>query len=354
MLNAGCATQSDNQAESNSILHLQRGAWVNVSDQLLPVFAQQNIKPIIKFAYDVTNGAGICGILADRSLGGPWIIVQGQGVWKYQPTTGVTHQRIDAGNYDAFYENAGPDIDPEGLGVCLFSIQGQTTNSTCAIARNGGKKWTALTTDSAAFGYDVGAVNWTDGGMTILAKKHHNGDLVLSHDGGKTWTLLGKGQSRVMALGLIGSQVLLKGVRGDGDAGGLFRSTDEGTNWSKVADCQFNRLGHVVVFHGAAYLTCTNGILVSHDQGRHWSLPGKQCPGLRVPVMFGKYEQHLMVYGDQGFYESHDGGMTWILAVAFGEDPALRSGRFEYGAWNPNDDTFFITHIRGQAFGYQR
>ena len=349
---------ADNQAREDTARSaaLTRGAWVNLSDNLLAEFAKQNVKPIIKFRYDSTNGAGICGILADRSFDGAWIIVQGQGVWKYDYSANVNPawKRIDGGKYDGFYENAGPDVDPEGRGLCLFSIQGSTTNSTCAITRDGGTTWSSLTTDERAFGYDVGSVNWADGGMTILATKHHNGDLVLSRDGGKNWTLLGKGESRIMTLGLIGSNVLLKGVRGGGDAGGLLRSTDDGTNWTKVADCGFSRIGHVVVFRGIAYLTCSKGVLVSKDKGEHWTLPGEECPDLLGPVMFGKDAGHLVVYGSKGFYESKDGGKTWALAVSFGQDPAFRSGRFEYGVWNPKDDSFYITHISGQAFGYKR
>jgi hypothetical protein len=354
--NWSCAADNEAKADTATFAALRRGAWVNLSDNLLAEFAKQNIKPIIKFRYDSTNGAGICGILADRSIDGPWIIVQGQGVWKhdYSANTNPAYQRMDGGNYDGFYENAGPDVDPEGRGMCLFSIQGSTTNSTCAITRDSGKTWSNLTTDEDAFGYDVGSVNWAGGGMTILAKKHHNGDLVLSRNGGKNWTLLGKGESRIMTLGLIGSNVLLKGVRGGGDGSGLLRSTDDGTNWTQVADCEFRRIGHVVVFHGIAYLTCSKGVLVSDDKGEHWTLPGEECPGLLGPVMFGKDATHLVVYGSKGFYESKSGGRTWTLAVSFGQDPVLRSGRFEYGVWNPKDDSFYITHISGQAFGYKR
>jgi len=344
----GCAQRFSGGPARGGLVS-QRGVWVNVSDGLLADFSKQGVTPLIKFPYDLTNGAGICGLLADRSLAGVPVIVQGRGVWEQRP--GAGYARIDGNTYDAFYENAGPDIDPEARGMCLFSIQGQTTNSTCAIYRG---TWSALTTDGAAFGYDVGAVNWADVGMTILAKKHHNGDLVLSHDGGKTWALLGKGESRIMALGLIGANVLIKGVRGSGSAGGLLRSTDAGTNWTKVAEAEFNRPGHVVVFEDAAYLTTTRGVLVSRDAGRSWTLPGAECAGLRGPVMFGKSASHMVVYGDKGFYESKNGGRTWALAVAFGDDPELRAGRFEYGTWCPQDDTFYITHIRGKAFGYQR
>lgn len=348
------AVATEDAAGSPSLAALvdKQGVWVNLSERLLADFAKREIKPVIKFRYDSTNGAGICGILADRSLSSPWVIVQGQGVWRSNADS-PAHLRVDGTHYDAFYENAGPDIDPEGRGICLFSIQGSTTNSTCAMTRDGGATWHALTTDQAAFGYDVGAVDWAGGGMTILAKKHHNGDLVLSRDSGQTWTLLGKGESKDVLLGVIGSEVLLKGVKG-GEAGGLFRSTDGGTNWSKVASCEFGRIGHLVVFHGVAYLTCTKGVMSSTDKGEHWALPGEECAGLLGPAMFGKDERHIVVYGTKGFSESKDGGKTWALAVAFGEDQAMRSGRFEYGDWNPNDDVFYVTHIGGQAYGFKR
>ena len=337
-----------------ALLADKQGVWVKISEGLLADFAARDIKPIIKFKYDSTNGAGVCGILADRSLSSPLIIIQGQGIWQASGPGGA-FKRIDGGTYDAFYENAGPDIDPAGKGICLFSIQGSTTNSSSAITREGKTIWRALTTDQQAFGYDVGAVDWQDtGGITLLAKKHHNGDLVLSHDGGMSWTLLGKGESRIAMLGLVGKDVLLKGVRGQDGAGALFRSTDGGTNWAKVAECEFGRIGHAVVFKGVAYVTTMKGILTSTDKGEHWALTGGEQTGLLGPVMFGEDEKHLVVYGRRGFFESKDAGKTWTLTVPFGDDAAMRSGRFEYGSWDPKTDCFYLTHISGMAYVYKR
>src|SRR5205807_2639237 len=157
-----------------------------------------------------------------------------------------------------------------------------------------------------------------------------------------------KDGSKVLVLGVVGGNTLLKGVAGVG--GGLFRSTDDGTNWTKVADCEFNRVGHVVMFHGVAYLTTATGVMISQDKGEHWALPGEECRGLRGPVMFGKDAQHKVVYGEKGFWESKNGGKSWSLAVSFGEDTSLRQGRYEYGIWNPHEDTFYLTHIAGKAF----
>jgi photosystem II stability/assembly factor-like uncharacterized protein len=123
----------------------------------------------------------------------------------------------------------------------------------------------------------------------------------------------------------------------------------------KVADCGFpGHLGHVVVFKGTAYLTTRRGILASHDKGEHWALTGEDYSGLVGPVMFGEDEKHLMVYGNQGFSESKDGGQTWSLAVPFGDDRAMRAGRFESGFWDPKTDSFYLTHISGRAYVYQR
>ena len=353
------ATAADNVTATNGIALLagKKGVWLNISEGLLADFATHKVNPIIKFKYDSTNGAGVCGILADRSLPGPLVIIQGQGVWQTELTPPGVFRRMDGGAYDGFYENAGPDIDPAGGGVCLFSIQGATTNSTCAISNNREVCWRALTTDQQAFGYDVGAVDWGETNtlaLTILAKKHHNGDLVLSRDGGLTWTLLGKAESRIVLLGVIGKDVLLKGIRGNPETAGLYRSMDAGTNWSRVAECAFSRIGHAVVLHDVAYLTTAKGILTSTDKGEHWALPGEEQEGFLGPVMFGNEEKHMMVYGRRGFFESKDAGKTWSLAVPFGEDPAMRSGRFEYGSWDPKTDCFYLTHIGGQAYVFRR
>lgn len=208
---------SGKEADGMALLAGKKGAWVNISEGLLADFARRDIKPVIKFAYDSTNGAGVCGILADRSLPSPLIIIEGQGIWQPAAAASAPFQRVDGGTYDAFWETAGPDIDPAGRGLCLFSIQGRKTSTTCALTRDGGKTWRALTTDSAAFGYNMGAVDWSASGeMTMIAQKHHSGDLVLSRDSGQTWTPLGKGGS-CQALGVIGPDVLLKGMSGSGE-----------------------------------------------------------------------------------------------------------------------------------------
>ncbi len=346
---------SGKEADGMALLAGKKGAWVNISEGLLADFARRDIKPVIKFAYDSTNGAGVCGILADRSLPSPLIIIEGQGIWQPAAAASAPFQRVDGGTYDAFWETAGPDIDPAGRGLCLFSIQGRKTSTTCALTRDGGKTWRALTTDSAAFGYNMGAVDWSASGeMTMIAQKHHSGDLVLSRDSGQTWTPLGKGGS-CQALGVIGPDVLLKGMSGSGETSGLFRSTDGGSNWTKVADCSFpSHLGHVVVFKGTAYLTTRKGILTSQDKGEHWALTGGDYAGLLGPVMFGEDEKHIVVYGRDGFSESKDGGKTWNLAAPFGEDRSMRSGRFEFGVWDPKTDSFYLTHISGQAYLFQR
>ncbi len=168
------------------------------------------------------------------------------------------------------------------------------------------------------------------------------------------WTLLGKGESRIAMLGLMGKDVLLKGVRGQDGTGALFRSMDGGTNWAKVAECEFGRIGHAVVFKGLAYVTTMKGILTSTDKGEHWALTGEEQSAFLGPVMFGEDEKHLMVYGRRGFFESKDAGKTWTLAVPFGDDAAMRSGRFEYGSWDPKMDCFYLTHISGMAYVYKR
>jgi hypothetical protein len=342
-------------ADASASLIPKRGEWVNISKPLLAEFAKQDVKPKIKFDYDNTPGAGLCGIIVDRSLKETWFIVQGTGVWKRAAGGAApAFVRVDGGKYDAFWENAGPDIDPEGRGLCVFSIQGQNIDSSCAITRDGGKTWTALTTDKGAFGYDVGAVDWAGGGMAILAKKHHtSGDLVLSHDGGQTWTKLeGDPKASITTVGLIGAGVLIKGV--GGASGGLFRSTDDGKTWAKVGDIQGARIGHVVTFKGVAYLTTNRGISISKDKGETWSILGRECQGLRGPVMFGEDEKHIVVYGTRGFSETKDAGQTWTLAVPFGDDAAMRKARFECGFWDPATDCFYLTHLAGEAYGYRR
>ncbi len=330
-----------------------RGQWVCLSPGFLETLATQDVVPHIKIKpADEAPGAGICGIFADRQSGQTYYVVQGRGIFLRNAEGKPSFTRVDGEHYDAYYENAGPDVDPEGRGICVFSIQGWDIATTSCISHDSGKTWASLTTDPASIGFDLGAVDWAGGGKTILAKRHHNGDLELSRDSGATWQIIAPKQGEIRCLGLLGANVLLKGINGEN--AGLYRSSDAGASWTKVADCSFANLSQAVVYHDKAYVACAQGVLVTSDQGEHWKLLASDCPNLRGPVMIGRDDKQLVVFGAKGFYESLDAGETWKLVAPFSDDPALRKGRYEYGSWNPADDTFYVTHIAGQAYSYRR
>ena len=167
---------------------------------------------------------------------------------------------------------------------------------------------------------------------TILGFLHHGemvgGLFVHTSDGGATWDWSGpllKDTRRWMRTGVADATTLLRGeepAKGDMPQPGVFRSTDFGQTWTKVGD--FTLHGTCPVHHGPnIYWAAKEGVVVSRDSGKTWSVCGSPVANIVFGPYFGKSEQEMMVVSFQdGYSITRNGGQSWTrVAPFFAEAP---------------------------------
>lgn len=150
---------------------------------------------------------------------------------------------------------------------------------------------------------------------TCLLAAERTGLIYRTYDRGQTWELVGAGLPpgsafMVNELAATGPTVLLASHEG------MFRSADQGANWSAAETGIINVGVREVIQVGdrlAAVGNYTNLIYWSNDQGRSWTADNGNLPAhLSLTTLFAWDEQTLFVgaFGD-GVYRSLDGGQTW-------------------------------------------
>lgn len=184
---------------------------------------------------------------------------------------------------------------------------------------------------------------------TILGKEHHAWvKMWLSTDAGESWDLLDF-ESRNP--GVISETTL---VAGNDD--GIYRSTDRGINWEKVAP--YKVTGKTPIkYQDHFYWTTTAGLVYTRDKGNSWYLlPGKLKDPLWGPF-FGKSKQEMMVVCREGFFISKDGGMSWEkVAEYFAPPNSNREGVYNvmhptnsYG-WDAENNIIYAAGLGGHAY----
>jgi len=165
---------------------------------------------------------------------------------------------------------------------------------------------------------------------TILGFLHHGemvgGMFVHTSDGGATWDWSGpllKDTRQWMRTGVADATTLLRGeepAKGDMPRPGVFRSTDFGQTWTKVSG--YTLYGTSPVHYGSnIYWTAKEGVVVSRDGGKTWSVCGSPVENIVFGPYFGKSEQEMMVVSfKDGYSITRNGGRSWTLVAPFFAD----------------------------------
>jgi hypothetical protein len=165
---------------------------------------------------------------------------------------------------------------------------------------------------------------------TIMGFLHHGemvgGMFVHTSDGGATWDWSGpllKATRRWMRTGVANATTLLRGeepAKGDMPQPGIHLSTDFGQTWTKVADYTLH--GTCPVHYGPnIYWSAKEGIVVSRDGGKTWSVCGSPVENIVFGPYFGKSEQEMMVVSfKDGYSITRNGGQSWTRVAPFFAD----------------------------------
>ena len=217
------------------------------------------------------------------------------------------------------------DAQPKGRtetpGCWLVDPSGKTSKmvtalvygSPIAVSADQAVSWKYLDNKSAHI--DWCAVDWADADMKfVMALKHESGGLLLvSGDGGKSFTEIGKGYATGWIFDNQTAVVATAAARG-APKPRLLRTTDAGKTFTPCGD--FSPVGRgsaqaLPKWHaGSLYWLVDGALIATSDKGSTWKNLGPIKDALYGPI-FGKDANHLFVLAKGGVTESTDGGMTW-------------------------------------------
>jgi photosystem II stability/assembly factor-like uncharacterized protein len=313
--------------------------WRNISDPVVSRLAAEGKKLDWPFQ--------TAGVACDAVGGDVFLVLPGQGVWK-SSDRGATFARVDGGAVGGRCETSfSLNADPAGGRLACFMLDGK-----CAVTPDGGRTWRPLA--DLGRNWDYAAVDW--GGrdvVNILGARHEvGGEAYLSRDGGATWKLLFKDAEfdRAGGLGIFDADTLVR----TWPAKGIERSADAGATWKQVSE--FQPTGRVMkVSGGVAHWLSAEGQLQSRDKGLTWQKTGDACPGTIGPLLDPRREDHLLVAGKQGIFETSDGGKTWTpIAALPPKFDVPKAGWFTNVAWDPAGDVVYVSRMGFPAYKWER
>jgi len=308
--------------------------WVDISEKVIQGLSREGKK--------IAWPGKTAGVAVDRTTGDVFMIVPDQGIWK-SSDRGASFSRVDRGQVGGRCETGfSLNFDPRGKRLACFMLDGPS-----GYTLDGGATWEGLKGNGR--GWDSGSVDWSaDKPAHIFALRHESGgEIYISDDMGKSWQLQGKGFASV---GILAANLLVATKEKER---GIFRSSDAGRNWEKVSDLQ--PAGRDIrIFNGSAYWTTSEGLLLSKDKGKTWTVQGTAVECSYGPY-FGQDERHIVVVGKKGFFETSDGGRQWNLVAPL--PPEFSSplpGWFLNFGWDPNANVFYASRMGMPTYKYQR
>ena len=321
--------------------------WVNISDPVVTQLQKEGKK--------IGYPGHTAGITVDPKSGDLYMIICDNGVWK-STDQGVSFTRVDGGAIGGRCETGWAlSFDPTGGRLACFMIYGNA-----ASTEDAGKTWKKWSTNHL----DFGAVDWAGGGRTMLSFRHESGGILcVTHDGGATWSNLGrtgpdnkilKEDRDFKALGLLDARTFVA-TKGEG----ILRSDDAGATW-KPATIQHERgskvkLNAPLMIHSpdakTAYWASDVGLIASTDQGKTWMVQSN-TNALHGPY-FGKDAGHFVMVGKEGFIETKDAGKTWekIAPLPTGYTVGLVGPNF---AWDSQRGIFYASSMGKPAYRWNR
>ncbi|NBY02256.1 MAG: hypothetical protein EBQ87_09805 [Planctomycetes bacterium] len=239
-------------------------------------------------------------------------------------------------------------FDPTGKTKKL--ITALVYGSSILLGDDEGKKWKLL--DKKSSHIDWCAINWIDlDSMFILAFKHEsNGMLLLSNDGGQSFSELGKGYSSAWVFDNKTAVAVQAKTKEQSDPK-MMRTTDSGKTWTPAAN--FTTPAFPQWKEGKLYWIVDGGVIITTaNKGQTWNKLCETKEGKFGPV-FGKSSSHMLVLGKNGILESVDEGKTWNTAIQL---PAELKGwsSLTWLDYDPINDIIYVMKMGSELFRMKR
>jgi len=251
---------------------------------------------------------GLCGVMVDRTTGHLFLNISDRGL--YRSTDQGKTWKTFATPFKGRTEWPGClMLDPTARTRTLLAAL--VYGSPILVGSLQGEKWSTL--DGKSSHVDWCSVDWSDPDRKFLiALKHESGGaLLISRDGGKSFTETGKGYGPAWVFDsrtAVAAELKTK----DRPKPGLVRTTDGGATWKPCAEFTTQALPKL---HDAKLYWLVDGaIITTSDNGASWKQMATVRNGKYGPV-FGKRPEQLFVLTPAGVISSPDSGATWSKPV---------------------------------------
>ena len=290
-----------------------------------------------------TGFGGLCGVVVDHGTGCVWVNLSDRGM--YCSGSGATSfKRVSDTQPKGRTEAPGClMLDPTGRSQEM--VTALVYGSPVAVSPDHGVTWKFM--DNRSAHVDWFALDWTDPEHKfVLALKHESGGLLLaSHDGGKSFTELGKGYGPAWVFDSH-TAVVARAPTKDRPKPGLLRTTDGGKTFQPCADHTPRALPKWR--DGTLYWLADGALIATADKGETWKQLGAVKEGQYGPI-FGKDAKQMFVLTKTGIVESTDGGATWGQATPLPKDLKGVSA-LTWMEYDPTNDILYLMKMGSDLY----
>ena len=247
---------------------------------------------------------GVCGVAVDHQNGDVYIDLSDRGIFR-STDQGKRWQRVGAEIKGRTEWPGCLMLDP--VGGTKKMVVAFVYGAPIGVYAGADRGWRFL--DKKSHHIDWCAVDWTDPAMSLIfALKHESGDLlIVSRDGGKTFTEVGKGYGPAWVFDKNTAVVAETRTKERANPR-LLRTTDAGKTFTPGPEYTARALPR---WHGdTLYWVVQGALIATTDRGQSWKKLSDLKDGRFGPI-FGKDGKHLFVLTGSGIVESTDGGASW-------------------------------------------
>lgn len=296
---------------------------------------------------------GMCGVAVDPNTGTVWINVSDRGFYRSDDQA-KTFRRCGETQPKGRTETPGCLLlDPTGPSKRMLTAL--VYGSPVSVSTDEGVTWKSM--DGKSGHVDWCAVDWTDPDLKfVLALKHEAGGLLLvSRDGGVTFSEVGKGYGTGWVFDGM-TAVVAEAKTKERPNPNLVRTTNGGQTWQPCGAFSPVGTGSVQALpkwrDGSLYWLVEGALIASSDKGATWNKIADLKDGRYGPV-FGRDAKQLFVLTNAGIIESLDGGATWSPPIAPPKE--LKGvGGLTWLAYDPKNDGLYLMKMTSDLYQFVR